>query len=422
MNAAPISSKKNLNVAILSFEGFRHSGGGIATYIINVAKMLSDAGHRIHIFSSGPSAMTYQRDANIVIVEVPGAREHFPEAILPFFRAAHELNPFDVVEGPEYGCDARAVVDTFPDIPFVLRLHGPSFSIGKSNCYYVGWKPRIRFALGAIRRLQLPTDPWRYDSSSDPERIHALQADEIVANSNATATYCSRIWGLSGDRLSVVPLPFLPTTEILTLDPAPRSRIVLFVGRLEVRKGVLELAKAMPIVLRQHPDVTFRLVGRILPHPGDGRLLSHHVIELAKSDAANIEIVGSVPYESIPAELARSSICVFPSDWEASGFACMEGMAAARAVVGSASGGMAEIIDHGRTGLLVEHRAPQAIAAALIELLGCPEKCLQLGAAARASVVDRFAPEAILPMQLAAYERAIANARKRPPTRRYRAD
>jgi glycosyltransferase involved in cell wall biosynthesis len=94
-------------------------------------------------------------------------------------------------------------------------------------------------------------------------------------------------------------------------------------------------------------------------------------------------------------------------------------MAAARAVVGSASGGMAEIIEHAQTGLLVPHRDPAAIAMALINLLSSPDKCAQFGLAARDSIAVRFAPETILPLQLAAYDRAIANAQKRAPTQRY---
>lgn len=409
-----------MKIALVSYEcAGEAGGGGIGTYIRNTAEMLSDAGHRVHVFTHGVGTQSVRHGTNLTISTVPALREKFPAAVFECFRTEQEREGFDLIEGPEFGCDAKVIANVYPQLPFVVRLHGPSSTIANSNAHYIGWRRRWRFALGALRRGRWPRDPWKPDIAADPERAHAHQADEIVANSRATADYCKHQWGLPQNRLSVVPLSFTASQELLALEPAPNTRLVLFLGRLEVRKGILELARAMPLVLRQHPDVTFRLVGRILPHPDDGKPLAEHVLKIVGDDAGNVQIVDSVPYEAIVGEFARASICVFPSDWEASGFVCLEGMAAGRAVIGSKSGGMAEIIDDERNGLLVPNRNPAAIATALNRLLASPETCRQMGAAARQTIVERYAPEVVLPLHLAAYDRAIANAKARVAGRRY---
>jgi glycosyltransferase involved in cell wall biosynthesis len=104
---------------------------------------------------------------------------------------------------------------------------------------------------------------------------------------------------------------------------------------------------------------------------------------------------------------------VLPSRWENFPFACIEALASARAVVGSAAGGMAEMIEHGKTGLLVPPRSPKAITEAILSLVRQPQLVRQLAEAGRKSIVQKLAPERILPLQLASYERAIRQSRRR---------
>jgi glycosyltransferase involved in cell wall biosynthesis len=88
-------------------------------------------------------------------------------------------------------------------------------------------------------------------------------------------------------------------------------------------------------------------------------------------------------------------------------------MAAARGVIGTSAGGMAEIVEHGRTGLLVPPRDPKAIADAILALLRDPERRIAMGHAARAHVTTAYAPDVIAPLQEASYRRAIERAKVR---------
>lgn len=403
-----------MRIAFISYEyAGGLNGGGIGTYTRNAAAMLAGRGHDVEVFTSGDVPESTTPSARLRLHAVPGDHASFAEAVCPVFSRRQRIEPFDVVEGPEYGADASAVARAFPRLPLVVKLHGPSFTIQASNDSYVGWKARGRYYVGALRRGRLPDNPWQYDPLQDRERRHALAADEIVANSHATAERVAQVWGLPRDRTSVVPLAFTPPPPLLQVDPCTETASVLFVGRLEVRKGVIQLAKAIPLVHRSMPNVRFRFVGRDLPHPSDRAPLSQHILKAAGASAPQVEIVGGVPYDAIPKELEGSDVCVFPSDWEASGYVCLEAMAAARGVVGSSAGGMAEIIEHGRTGLLVPPRDPRAIAEAILTMLRDPVRRMAMGRAAREHVTAAYAPEVIGPLQEATYARAVARANVR---------
>jgi glycosyltransferase involved in cell wall biosynthesis len=88
-------------------------------------------------------------------------------------------------------------------------------------------------------------------------------------------------------------------------------------------------------------------------------------------------------------------------------------MSAARGVIGSSSGGMAELIEDGRTGLLVPHRSPEAIAKAIVALLRAPQRRMAMGRAARKRVLTTYSANAIGPLQEASYARAINRAKIR---------
>lgn len=403
-----------MRIALVSYEyAGGVNSGGIGTYVRTAAAMLAARGHDVEVFTSGDAFGSHESSQGHMVHTVPGSRVSFAEAICPVFSRRHESRPFDMVEGPEYGADASAVARAFADLPLVVKLHAPSFTIQASNDSYVDLRVRSRYYLGALRRGRWPDNPWQYDPAQDGEREHALAADEIAANSRATAERVVEMWGLPGDKTSVVPLVFAPPRALLEIDAANETMCVLFVGRLEVRKGVIELAKAIPLVHQAMPSVRFRFVGRDLPHPADRAPISQHILKAAGTSATAVQIAGGLPHDRIPSELQSCDVCVFPSDWEASGYVCLEAMAAARGVIGSSAGGMAEIIEHGRTGLLVPPRKPKAIAEAIIALLRAPEQRIAMGRAAREHVTTAYAPEVIGPLQEASYMRAIERARAR---------
>lgn len=142
-----------------------------------------------------------------------------------------------------------------------------------------------------------------------------------------------------------------------------KGRSIVFVGSLEERKGIKYLIQAFPLIKASAPDVKLLVIGN--PLPGRGHYIDT-LKELAKYDE-NIIFAGSRPdvYDII----AACDVLVVPSLSEAFGRTVIEAMACRKPVVASNVGGIPEIVDDGKTGILVPPKSSEAIADAVIKLL-----------------------------------------------------
>lgn len=382
--------------------------GGIGTYAGVAARMLAEGGCDVEVFAAGPIAESTEGSAGIRIHRLPATdRGEFRSAVAPAFEARHRHQPFDLLESPEIGAEGALVANRFPEVATVVKLHTPTYMVAKSSWEDPGWAAQARFALGALRRgtwafMKRPS----YEAELDLECEFTRSADEIASPSAAIGERLREDWCLDAEKMTVFPLPLDPHPSLLDLPPPTAARTVGFIGRLEPRKGVLEFAQAIPTLLRRAPDLRFRFIGPTWPYRRTD-MESWIRRRLVKYESA-LEFTGAVPHEALADELARCDMVVLPSRWESFGLVCPEAMSAARAVIGSASGGMAEMIEPGISGLLVPPRDPSAIARAVLSLVGHPDLVAALGKAGRRRALDLLSPARVLPKQLESYQKAMA--------------
>ena len=165
----------------------------------------------------------------------------------------------------------------------------------------------------------------------------------------------------------------------------PGSKVVGVVARLEPEKGHPTLFDAWPIVLRAVPDSYLLVVGE-----GSRR-------DALEAQARELRIAHRVVFtgrrDDVPAVTAALDVAVLPSYREAQGLTILEAMALSRPVVASDVGGIPEMIQDGKTGLLVPPHDPEALAAAIIRLLTNHPLADTLGRAGHDLVHDRFCIE-----------------------------
>lgn len=130
-----------------------------------------------------------------------------------------------------------------------------------------------------------------------------------------------------------------------------------------------------------------------------------------KSCGSSVEFLNAVPNQELPAIFATSDIIVIPSVWENFANVCLESMSAARAVVASEAGGLAEMMVSGETGRTVPPRDPHTLAQTIAELLGAPATRRDMGLNARHRVLEAYAVDRICPLQERSYARAIERRR-----------
>lgn len=401
-----------MRIAFVSYEYPPDTAkGGIATYVEQAANMLTQRGHTVEVFTASSTRSGCEGRDNLKVHRIRvNNRSNFSEAILPIFASCHEFEKFDVVEGPDYGAEASAITKRFPDLPLVLKLHTPSYILRSVGRISMTPAAKLRFTLGALRRgqwPQLPQPQLAYDYSLDTEYHHALRAQSIASPSIAIRDRIKTDWRLDDKAFSLVPYPYIPSPDILNIPLDTDTRRVTFIGRLEARKGILDLMKAVPMVLKQSSNVKFRFVGPPWPSPIKGLNMKEYMQKKLWRYSGAIEFTDAVPLRKIPTFLSETDVCVFPSVWESFGLVCLEAMAAGRGVVASSAGGMAELLDGGKAGLLIPPKDPVSIATSILKLLREPLLRRQYGAFARERVLLHYSLDCIGVLQEENYIHAI---------------
>jgi glycogen synthase len=404
---------KTMKIAFVSYEYPPDTAiGGIATYVEQAAKMLVQRAHHVEVFTASPTCQETTQQDQVVVHRIQTInRAQFAQEIAPIFAKRHRSQQFNVLEGPDCGADAAKIKQDFPDLPLVLKLHTPSYLLQRLSHQPLSFTAKARFILGGLRRGQLPHLPKPSgvgDRLTDPEYHHALQADVLAAPCQAIADQIQQDWQLESKPFVVFPLPYSPTSTLLDIPLTTRTNRITFIGRLEVRKGILDLMQAIPPILRQYPAAKFRFVGPAWPSPQRNQNMQEYLYQKLWRYRHALEFTGAVPLERIPEYLTQTDICVFPSIWENFPLVCLEAMAAGRGIVGSNAGGMADLLDRGNAGLLIPPQQPDKIASAILKLLRNPELREHYGQIARARILQHYKLDVIAQLQESCYHQAIA--------------
>ena len=256
--------------------------------------------------------------------------------------------------GLESGAGARAVASW----PRARRL------AGSADVVYLN---------GAVCGRLLPTLPR--SGARRILHIHDLvnrvprfwrRADVVLAASNAVA---ERLPGL---RAEVVYGPVEANPAVSEAPwPTGNGPVIGFVGRIEPRKGPLDLVKAAPAIRRGAPNARIVVVG-------DDPYGADPAYTRAVTDSAEVEHHGWT--ENAPGLMRHLDVLVLPSYEEPFGTVLAESMAVGTPVVATRVGGLPEVVEDGVTGRLVPAGDPPALAAAILEVL---ERRREMGPAAR---------------------------------------
>lgn len=221
-------------------------------------------------------------------------------------------------------------------------------------------------------------------SMSRPAFRHVMQQ-------SAAVTAVSR-W-LSEEARSIVSIkppivaPMPVRTELFFPEGStPRERRLLFVGRLMAQKGIELLLDALATL---PADVGLDIVG----DGPDRAALGSRVGELGLT--GRVQFHGAVKQFELPAFYRRAAALVVPSSEEGLGLVAVEAQLCETPVVAFDSGGLPDVIQHERTGILVQQRNAAALGSAIGSLLARDDRGASLAGAGRLHALATFAPESV---------------------------
>ena len=192
---------------------------------------------------------------------------------------------------------------------------------------------------------------------------------------------------------------------LLVPDLRPGVRLVGAVGNIRVPKDYPNLLHAARVLCDERSDVHFLIVGG-----GEGAL-KEELLRLRRDLGLETRVHLLGFRQDVPQVMRALDLFVSSSSDEGLPLATVEAMGMGLPVVLTECGGVPELVENGRTGLLVPVRNPEALAAGILELLDAPERSARLGSDAKANVLERFS----LSSMVQAYERLYGSLLPRSP-------
>jgi glycogen(starch) synthase len=353
--------------------------GGIGSQYAALAPELARQGHDVHVLSFVKRPRQFVQEG-VAFHLAPFNFWHFNNLAraLAVDQKLRPLGSFDVVYAAEWGGDAWRYSAHQRNGPLVTNLQISLAQVLALSSSIPG--------LGRLTPRVLITERL--------EREQAEQSTGVVGCSEAVLRWASDLW-----RLDRVPhRAVLPNTtnvrRVRTLargDTAAgfptNGPVVAFSGRLETRKGVAVLAKAMREVWRERPTAQLVLLGHDFPLKR-GKM-SDYVLETAGEFARNVHLLGNQAAQTLFPSLAAADVIALPSLWEAFGIAALEAMALGKAVVLTSGSGYDDFATHEYDALLIRPGMSHDLAQAILRLLGDPALRARLGSQA-ARTADRF--------------------------------
>ena len=366
---------ENPRFALVSREVFPFIGGGLSRYVTATADTLASVGE-VTIFTTSRYERRYEDlrkatssqlpDVRFVFVPDPRSREvggfnnhlHLWSArVCDALRETYRDHPPDVIEFPDYqgeGCVA------------IQARHGLDPVLGAAcMCVRLYTTNEMTSILNGFL-----ASTWEATALYDLERYALRHADYVLwPGGDVYATY-ERFYGARnlapGIRVHHAVLDEAPADN-LDGDASANERIrLLYVGRLERRKGVQNLIKAVTALERD--DWTLTLVGGDTP-TAPLRTSMRSQLELMSAADERISLRRAANPEQVAALFRRHHVGIFPSHWECWPNVVLEAFSHNRPVLATPRGGFLGMVKDGSSGWLTEGVDATALRAALEELL-----------------------------------------------------
>ncbi len=359
--------------------------GGVGSYTFDLARTLVKLGHQVHVITQTAGAESELLEDGVLVSRVKPIRLRF----LSLFK---ELLP-ETCERLEYSWAVsrklRQLVKKY-DIEIVesceARFEGFWY-------YLFHRKPRLVVKLHTPESIVFKID--RIPADLDIRIKDVLEtwwmftAHALIPVTRAVAELVARHYKI---KPPLIPPTYYPVdSERFRPNGRKRSNLcpqILYAGRLEIRKGVMDLLEAIPLVLKEFPTAHFNFVGG---DAGVRHLMDRRIPELGC--AGNMTFTDQVDRHGMVKYYQGADLCVFPSLWENFAFVALEAMACGETVVATRVGGFVEMIEDGVSGVLCNPEDAQDLAAKIIQVLKDRESNERMGREARKKMVETYSME-----------------------------
>jgi len=400
-----------MKVAFLSREYPPDSAwGGIATAYHTLACALAERGHEVHVICQAAGVPRDSIDEGVFVHRV-GTNPKRYSAMARIDYSTHALfklrdiirkHGIEIVEATYWGAEAF-FYSLRKRTPLVVRMDISASDILKTGGYS-GVREMLNLKL--LSRL---------------EDFSARRADRVVAISKDFYDYATDKLHINSKRVDLVHhavdierFRFVESDIRERLGIPSNAPLVLFVGRLESRKGVHILCRTFADIVRNMPGTRFVLVGSDTDTAPAGGSMKSYINEQAGSNGFrdNLVFIDFLPQEELPGLYSTCDLVVSPSLHESFGLVVLEAMACGKPVVVTSTGIVPELRLNGEGVIVVEPGDAAGLAEATIKMLSLDEKDRKRIAGENREVVKSgFSVPAWVDKVIGVYEEALSKRR-----------
>ncbi|OAT86068.1 glycosyltransferase [Desulfotomaculum copahuensis] len=408
-------------------------GGGIGTYMQHATRMFARAGHDVTVILPGDEDGVEHPEDRIEVVRFrrgdmflgsevlpdtePDGHPAFPHNVMShwpalsyqFADAVQKLlatggSP-GLIEVQDYGGIGYYLLQKkwlgyagLAEIPLIVHLHTPTFEILALDQYPDCRLPE--YWVGQMEKFCITAA----DGLLCPSRF--LRGRILQAMTN----------GESGPDIEVMPLPFeFPATGEAGAELNEAEKTFVYVGRLELRKGVLPLLECCERLWEAGERFTLLMVGGDTDFYTRGVTVGEYLRRRYRRrlEDGRLQFAGKVPPDECARLVARAWAVLVPSLYENFPLTCVEAMHAGKLVIGSSAGGQAEMIGGEECGEVFDWAVDGALESALRKVLRMPAgEVAAAGARARERIMEMTAYRNVLARRMDFYERIKRRGRE----------
>lgn len=387
-----------MKICYLTWEYPPEINGGVAIYVSEIAKAMKKLGNDVFVITRTEYEDREGYEDGVYVVRVKSKklkmfkliREKLPrtlERLEYSWLVSKKLK--EIVKN--YGIDVVESCEAYSQgfwyylfrekPPLIIKLHTPEGIIFHWN------NEELNLDLKLLIQM---------------EEFWILRARAIVSITENMKRLFSNLYQIELNQTPVIYNPLSISETSISLSR--NSNIVLYVGRLEFRKGVHILLKAIPLVLKNFPEVEFVLIGKDC---GMRWYIEKKIREYSFQD--KVFIYDHLPREEVFTFYRRAKACVVPSLWENFPYTILEAMSFGLPVVASGAGGILELIKDRENGILFTPGSFLDLADKISLILRDEALASKLGLNAFRSVRELTAPPAIAERTLEVYRSVLKN-------------
>jgi glycogen(starch) synthase len=386
-----------MKIGTLSWEFPPRVVGGIARHCEGLAKAQVQQGHDVYLFTLDfPGSPSYEEMGGIKVYRASTELGHpnFLTWVLLFNHFLSKkmadlikLVDFDVMHVHDWLAAFSGITfKHYTKKPMVLTVH--STEVGRAQ----GLHSPDSFSINGI-------EWWA-----------TYEADRVIVCSHSMKDEICNHFNLPEKKVDIIPNAIDSSKYQIPVDRGTirqrygvgwGEKLILCVGRLVPQKGVEYFIRAIPQIARSHPEAKYIIVG-------EG--WSRDILEAeakATGHANKIRFTGFVSDKEVINLMASADALIVPSIYEPFGIVALEGMATGVPVVASKVGGLAEVIEHEKTGLFVYPRNIDSIAWGIDKILSDPDHARWLTENAKDKLHKAYSWEAVAMKTVEVYKKVV---------------